>query len=336
MTLIINEFTKPGIKKPIWLMRQAGRYLPEYKEVRKNFKNFLEFCYNVEAVKTVTKQPLERFNFDAAIIFSDILVIPDALGQKVSFQEKIGPILGKISKNITSKELDYRKLNQVYTSINELSKELGKNKALFGFCGAPFTLSCYMFEGKTSKNFENIKQLIYTKDKFYIDVINKLTFECATHLINQIKNGCNIVQIFDSWAGILHGEFYEEYIIEPTKKIVKIVKESFPNVPIIGFPRNSGNNYINYAKNTGVDGISIDQNICIKWANENLPSNILLQGNLDPSLLSCENEYLEKEILNILNTVKNRKFIFNLGHGILPSALPSNVSKLVNTVKNYE
>ncbi|AZL15605.1 uroporphyrinogen decarboxylase [Rickettsiales endosymbiont of Stachyamoeba lipophora] len=318
---------------PIWLMRQAGRYLPEYRAVRENFKNFMDFCYNPESAALVTLQPIKRFNFDAAIIFSDILVIPDSLGQEVNFIEAKGPILQEFSSAFIENPTNLNKLKFVYEAIELTRSKLDKTKSLIGFSGAPFTLACYMTKAH-SKDFESTKQFLYGNFDLFKSLIDRLTVEVKSHLSNQIEAGCDIIKVFDSWSGLLHGEFYEEFVIKPNKEIIKFIKETYPKVYTICFPRNSSLNYSKFAHNVKPHCLAIDQNIDRTWINENINQEIAIQGNLDPLLLTTTSPFLETEINDILTSFKKRKFIFNLGHGITPQARIDQVEKMIKLVKS--
>jgi len=339
MNLILKTIN--GIKNtqvPIWLMRQAGRYLPEYRKIRENFPSFIDFCLTPEAASEVTIQPLKRFNLDAAIIFSDILILPHALGLKVDFQEGKGPILDKIERTKDLK-LNKKALQKVYKAIDITRAILEKDfpeKALIGFAGAPWTVACYMIEGKGSKDFLDARKFCYTNKKDFEDIIELLIEKTSEHLIGQINAGVKIVKIFDSWAGILPPELFEKFVIEPTKKIVDNIRSEYKDIPIIGFAKGSGSMNLDYAKKTGISCVAVDHNTKISWMKENLDEKIILQGNLDNVLLFSDKNDIEMEAKKILDTLSDRPFIFNLGHGVLPGTPIENVEHLVNVVKNYE
>ena len=323
--------------KAIWLMRQAGRYLPEYKKVRNSTSGFLDLCYNSDLACEVTLQPLRRFNLDAAIIFSDILVIPDAMGMKVKFVENAGPIIDQIQ---TIKELEDalknksdQKLLSVYQAIEKTREKLDKNIPLIGFSGGAWTVAAYIVEGKISKDLNFIKSCYYNSAEFFEILIDHLVENIAQHLINQVKAGANILQIFDSWAGVLTGIDYEKLIIEPTKKIIKKVREKYPEVPIICFPRSSGFQYQKFAENIDCQVIGIDQYISMKQAKQQI-NNKILQGNLDPLiLLSNSKDLIKQRIDQIYADMEETSFIFNLGHGVVPQTPIENVEFLVNYIK---
>lgn len=338
MTVLQDTFQRKNNNVPIWFMRQAGRYLPEYMEIRKDSSDFLELCYDSEKAKKVTLQPIDRFDFDAAIIFSDILVLPHALGWKVAFKKGEGPILQKFE---TDKDLLYinndfdKKINCIYDTVNKVRLSLDKNKSLIGFAGSPWTVASYMLEGKGKQDFSVSKNFLYNNKKLALQLIDIITEKTIEYLLGQINAGVDIIQLFDSWAGVLSGEEYEDFVIKPTKKIVSLVKRKYPSLPIIGFPRGSGYLYQEYIDQTDIDAIGVDQfvpiNIMKKWQE-----NIIVQGNFDPVLLLGKKEIIEKKANDILTCLDSKNFIFNLGHGILPNTPIENVQFLVNYVRNYQ
>lgn len=323
-------------KTPIWFMRQAGRYMKEYLQVRSNLSNFLDLCYNPEKACEVTMQPIDRFDFDMSIIFSDILVIPDALGQKVEFIKNKGPVLDSniIKGSLNALNFDQERLRSVYEAMSRVRSKLPSEKSLIGFCGAPWTLSTYMIEGGSSKDFSKVKSFMYSDESKFSHLIDILVDSTSKHLINQIEAGADTVKIFDSWASMLNEEQFYKYSILPTKKIVDNIRQKYPDTPIIGFPKGAGLNYKNYAKETGIDILAFDQHISPKWIKEN--TSIALQGNLDPVLLASNADKAIEYSRNLLNLMQDRAFIFNLGHGILPFTPVENVEKVVNFVKEYQ
>jgi len=338
MTVLQDTFKRKNNNIPIWFMRQAGRYLPEYMEIRKDSSDFLELCYDSEKAKKVTLQPIDRFDFDAAIIFSDILVLPHALGWKVAFKKGEGPILQKFE---TDKDLLYinndfdKKINCIYDTVNKVRLSLDKNKSLIGFAGSPWTVASYMLEGKGKQDFSVSKNFLYNNKKLALQLIDIITEKTIEYLLGQINAGVDIIQLFDSWAGVLSGEEYEDFVIKPTKKIVSLVKRKYPSLPIIGFPRGSGYLYQEYIDQTDIDAIGVDQfvplNTMKKWQE-----NIIVQGNFDPVLLLGKKEIIEKKANDILTCLDSKNFIFKLGHGILPNTPVENVQFLVNYVRNYQ
>jgi uroporphyrinogen decarboxylase len=326
---IINKKTN---NSPIWLMRQAGRYLPEFREIRKLNLDFVDLCLNESLSSEITLQPLRRFDLDAAIIFSDILMVPYGLNQEVKFEKNFGPRLGSLNLKEISKidEIDFiEKLYPVYKSIKKVSEDkLIKNKNLIGFVGAPWTLLVYMIN-KHSPKKELIKD--FFKDEFLINrILIILEKFLKLHINQQVKNGATVIQIFDSWAGLLKEKHLPNYIYVPTLNLVDYVKSL--NIPVICFPRGI-KDYKNYCDIVKPDAINIDYDvdpvsICKKI-------KIPVQGGLDPKILLTDKENLKKETLKYLNTFKDHPYIFNLGHGVLPKTNPDMVDYLVKTVKDY-
>lgn len=338
MTIILNPFKRPDEKTPIWLMRQAGRYLPEYMKVRKEVKNFLEFCYDVDKAAEVTLQPIKRFGFDAAIVFSDILVLPHALGWSVEFKENIGPVLQRFESkedfNFLKSNMD-EKLGKVYEIIKKIKKELPEKTSLIGFAGSPWTVMSYMLEGKGKQDFRVSKKFIYENRILAKELLEFITEKTIYHLVNQIKAGADVVKIFDSWAGVLAEEEFNDFVIEPTKKIISAIKKIFPKTPIITFPKNAGILYEKFIEEVPTDILAIDMLIPLKkmrqWSDK-----VIVQGNLDPVILLTNKEVIKEKVYNILSMLENKNFIFNLGHGILPETPPENVEFLVECIRNYE
>lgn len=322
---------------PFWFMRQAGRYLPEYKKVRANFPNFLEFCYTPDAAAEVTLQPIDRFDMSAAIIFSDILVIPDALGANVWFEEKKGP---QLTPTLTQTALDALslsfmpdKLSKVYQAISLTRHQLSKDKALIGFCGSPWTLACYMVEGKGSRDFANVRSLAFKDKVFFISLINLLTEAVILHAKEQINSGVNAIQLFDSWSGVLSETEFEQWVIQPTLIIVSALKKQFPLIPIIGFPRMCGAKIIDFVEKTGVDAVNFDGSISLEFAKNNLQDKVILQGNLDSILLAKDKEAVIMQAKKIIQTLGKKPFIFNLAHGIVPHTPIEHVQALCDVIK---
>ena len=326
---IINKKTK---NTPIWLMRQAGRYLPEFRDIRKLNPNFINLCLDDNLSSEITLQPLKRFELDAAIIFSDILMLPYALNQKVEFKKDFGPQLGPLDLDKISKvdEIDFiEKLYPVYKSIKKVSRNnLIKNKDLIGFVGAPWTLLVYMIN-KNSPKKELIKD--FFKNKFLINrLLIILEKFLKLHIDYQIKNGANIIQIFDSWAGLLDEKDLPNYVYIPTLNLVNYVKSL--NIPVICFPREI-KNYKNYCEIVKPDVVNIDYNINPISISKEI--EIPIQGGLNPKILLTNTETLKKETLKYLNIFKDHPYIFNLGHGVLPETDPNMVDYLVKMVKDY-
>jgi uroporphyrinogen decarboxylase len=327
------------VSPPFWFMRQAGRYLPEYRKVRAANKNFLELCYNPDLAVEVTLQPLQRLKTDAAIMFSDILVIPDALGQKVEFKEGEGPVLEPIRNVQEIKKLNisgiHDHLSPVYEIINRLSKEIPKTTCLIGFAGGPWTLAIYMVEGKGGTECGTARVWAYKDPHGFQILIDLLIKAVSIYLIKQVDAGAEVLQLFDSWAGVLSEDQYRRWIIEPNKKIVENVRAIHPEVQIIGFPRNAGSKYKNFVHETRMDGISIDHSVSLEWAREELQPFTCVQGNLDNHTLLAGGDALENSVYKILETLSEGPFVFNLGHGILPQTPPENVERVAELVRNW-
>ena len=327
--VIVNKDTSFN---PIWIMRQAGRYLPEFREIRKKNPNFIDLCLNDNLSSEITLQPLKRFDFDAAIIFSDILMLPYALGQKVEFKKNFGPKLGKLNLNEIAKidEIDFvEKIHRVYKAIKKVSSNPDlKDKNTIGFIGAPWTLLVYMINQQSPK--KNLKKDFF-KDNFLINrillIIEKFL---KVHIKNQVDNGANIIQIFDSWAGLLEEKDLPNYVYTPTLSLVNFVKSL--NVPVICFPREI-KNYKEFCDIVKPDAVSIDYNVDPKKILKDI--KIPVQGGLDPKILLTDYENLKKEALKYLEIFKDHPYIFNLGHGILPETKPAMVENIIKIVKNY-
>ena len=320
--------------KSVWFMRQAGRYLPEFREIRYHNQNFINLCLNSELSSEITLQPIKRFNLDSAIIFSDILMVPYALNQKVEFVKNQGPLLEEFNfkKFINNDKISFtQKLLPVYKAIEKTRETLDKKKTLIGFIGAPWTLLIYMLGVKVSKKEVDYKKI--KKKEFEVNLIlDKLHDYLCTHIENQVNAGADVIQIFDSWAGLILPDDLPNYCYIPNLKIVDFCKEK--KIPVICFPRGINKNYKEFNNIVKPNGISLDYDIDPYWAKQNL-SNVVLQGGLDPKILLSN----EKEILNTakkyLDTFKDLPYIFNLGHGLLPETDPDKVSKLVNFYREY-
>ena len=324
-------------RPPIWLMRQAGRYLPEYRELRAKASSFLDLCYNPALAAEATLQPIRRFGFDAAILFSDILVVPWGLNQKVGFQEGEGPKLDPIQASAGLAALSFdgmvERLAPVYETVARLKQDLPPETTLIGFAGAPWTVATYMIEGGSSRTFEASRRFA-TEDKAGFETLMELLIEATVaHLDAQVRAGAEVVQLFDSWASALEGEAFERWVVAPAKRIVAALKEKHPKLPIIGFPRAAGAHYLGYAKATGVDAVSIDQDMPLAFARDVLQPSVAVQGNLDPLVLVAGGQALETRVRAIADALGRGRFVFNLGHGIVPQTPPEHVAKLVELVR---
>ena len=317
---------------PIWFMRQAGRYLPEFREIRKKNTDFIKLCLNPDLASEITLQPLKRFDLDAAIIFSDILMLPYGLNQKVEFKKDFGPLLGKINIEEMSKikEIDFiKKINPVYKAIKQVSiNKIIKNKNTIGFVGAPWTLLVYMINQQSPK--KNLKKDFFENNYLINKILLILEKFLKIHIKNQIDNGANVIQIFDSWAGLLEKKDLPNFIYTPTLNLVSYVKSL--KVPVICFPREI-KNYKKFCDIVKPDALSIDYNIDPKKILKSI--KIPIQGGLDPKILLTDKETIKKETIKYLDIFKNHPYIFNLGHGVLPETDPNMFEYMVNTVKNY-
>ena len=323
---------------PIWLMRQAGRYLPEYREVRAKAGGFLDLCYTPELAAEVTLQPIRRFGLDAAIIFSDILVVPHALGQQVGFVEGEGPKLEPITAVAQLTRLDAsrkgERFGKVYEALAKTAAGLPKETALIGFCGAPWTVATYMVAGGGSKDQEAARLWAYRDDEGFGELIDLLVETSIEYLSGQVAAGAEVLQIFDTWAGSLPDDQFERWVVEPTKQIVAGVKARHPATPIIGFPKGAGASALFYIAETGVDGIGCDTAMPpFMMAEAFADENVVIQGNLDPLLLVAGGEAMEDRVAEILERMDGQRFIFNLGHGIVPQTPPEHVARLVELVR---
>ncbi len=321
---------------PVWLMRQAGRYLPEYQRVRKRAGNFLNLCYTPELAVEVMLQPVDRFSLDASILFSDILVIPDALGVEVSFIEGDGPRLQPVRtlENVAAlrPERVCDHLRPVFDTVAMAADALPKDVALIGFAGAPWTVACYMVEGQGSRDFSVTKAWAIRDPEGFQQLINVLVDATAAYLIEQVRFGAEAIQLFDTWAGLLSETDFERWCIAPTQVLVEKLKAVWPNIPVIGFPRGAGLMLTRFAEATRLDAVGIDTGVPLSWAARELQTRWVVQGNLDPVSLRVGGDMMVSQIRTILDTLGYGPFVFNLGHGVLLDTPPENVGLLVDTV----
>ena len=321
---------------PLWLMRQAGRYLPEYRELRARAGSFLDLCFNPELASAVTLQPVERFGFDAAILFSDILVVPLALGRKVWFVEGEGPRLDPIDETgiaaLVGTEPE-QTLAPVLETVRLVRRRLGSGKTLIGFCGAPWTVATYMIAGRGTPDQAPARGFALAKPDAFAALVERLVAVSVDYLVAQLTAGADVVQIFDTWAGVLDEEGFERWCVAPTAEIVQRVKEAVPGAKIIGFPRGAGVRLERYVEATGIDGVSIDWSVPVDYARERLQAHVAVQGNLDPMVLMAGGDALERAVRRIRTGLGDGRFIFNLGHGILPGTPVAHVKRLVELVR---
>jgi uroporphyrinogen decarboxylase len=333
LKVLSGERTTPP---PMWLMRQAGRFLPEYRALRADVPSFLDLCYTPDLAVEVTMQPIRRFGFDAAILFSDILVVPHGLGQDVWFAEGEGPKLTPIRDSNAIDKLRpdaiHDTVSPVYDTVRGLTKALPRETTLIGFAGAPWTVATYMVEGGSSKEFFEVKKWAYADPVGFGRLIDVLVEATASYLIEQVNAGAEVVQLFDSWAGVLPAGMFRRWVIEPTIQLVSLFRAVHPETPIIGFPRGAGLNYRSYAAETGVTALGLDTMVSGAWAARlGLP----VQGNLDPAYLLTGGDKMVSAVHEILQGFGDTPFIFNLGHGVNKDTPPEHVGELVAAVRSW-
>ncbi len=325
---------EPAAVPPLWLMRQAGRYLPEYRALRAKAGNFIQFCLTPDVAAEVTLQPVTRFDLDAAILFADILLIPHALGQKVWFVEGEGPRLEPVRDIAALAALAYRPetLAPVMQTIKHVRAGLPERAALIGFAGSPWTVATYMIEGQGGTDHETIRTLAWTNPQHFSRLMDILVEATSQYLIAQADAGAEALQLFESWAGTVPAGLFQTAVLEPTARIVKAVKAKHPAIPIIGFPRGAGSWIAHYAEATGVDGVGIDQ--MTDMAALTLPPRIARQGNLDPILLLQGGEPMARQAKHLVTAMAGKPFIFNLGHGVMQPTPPDHVAALVAAIRS--
>lgn len=321
---------------PLWMMRQAGRYLPEYRESRKQAGSFLDLCYNPDLAVEVTLQPIRRFAFDASILFSDILVVPHALGRKLWFEEGQGPRMEPMQAADIAR-LDpsgfHAHLAPVYETVRRLRAELPAETTLIGFCGAPWTLATYMIAGRGTPDQAPARLFGYREGEAFARLLDTLAEHCAGYLIRQIEAGADVVQIFDSWSGVLDEPSFEAFCVAPVAKIVRLVKAAHPQTPVIGFPKGAGARYDAYRGKTGVDALGLDWTVPLSQARR-LQEDCAVQGNLDPLRLVAGGRALQEGVTAILDGLGQGPLVFNLGHGITPDAPLAHVEAMIGLVRN--
>ena len=324
---------------PVWMMRQAGRYLPEYRATRAQAGDFLSLCYNSELAAEVTLQPIRRYGFDAAILFADILLLPQALGADLWFETGEGPRMSTVTsaeglKTLKCKDDIHDTLAPVYETVRILSRELPKETTLIGFCGAPWTVATYMIAGRGSKDQAAAHALKDTDRETFAAIIDLLTDASIEYLSKQVEAGAEVVKIFDSWAGSLKGQDFTDFAVEPTRRMIAELKRRHPGLPIIAFPREAGEGYIGFAKATGADCVALDNSVTPEWAAANVQIDGCVQGNMDPRHMVTGGDELIEATRRVVQAFRNGPHIFNLGHGITPEANPDNVSLMVETIRN--
>jgi len=323
---------------PVWLMRQAGRYLPEYRATRAQAGDFLSLCYNSDLAAEVTLQPIRRYGFDAAILFADILLVPDALGADLWFVTGEGPRLSTIDgpgdmDRLKPAQDIHDHLAPVYETVRILARELPPETTLIGFAGAPWTVATYMIAGKGTPDQAPAHKLKAEDPATFNALMDRITEATIEYLLSQVDAGAEVIKLFDSWAGSLKGEDFDTYAMAPAKRIISALKEKHPDLPVIAFPREAGEKYVGFAETVGADCIAIDTSVDPAWAAERLQPSTCVQGNLDPRLMVEGGAALVSEARRIRNTLARGPHIFNLGHGITPDADPENVSLLLETIR---
>ena len=334
----LNGCVQPTV--PVWYMRQAGRYLPEYRRTRSTAGTFLDLCYNPELATKVSLQPIERYNLDGVILFSDILVVPHALGYDVDYIEGKGPILEKLEIGGSLPEYNktrfLSRLSPVFKTLEELAIKAPNSATLIGFAGAPWTIATYMIEGGSSRDFSRAKGWTYADPDSFQSLIDYLVISTADYLIEQVSAGAEVLQLFDSWAGVLNENHLERWSIKPLENIVALVKKSCPDIPIIIFPKGVGIQYTSYLGIDGLSCLSLDSSVPLNWARDNLQKHVVVQGNLDPQLLASGGNSMIYEAERILDIFSGQPFIFNLGHGIVPQTPPHHVSELTQFIRSWK
>lgn len=326
------------VAPPMWLMRQAGRYLPEYRALRAQKGGFLELVYDSAAAAEVTLQPLRRFGFDGAILFSDILIVPYAMGQDLWFEAGEGPRLAPVlaETDLSTLKADFSRYEAVYETVRLVKAALDPSVTFLGFAGSPWTIATYMVAGQGSKDHGAARRLAYQDPVRFGAIIDAIIDATVVYLSGQIEAGVEAIQLFDSWAGSLAPLEFERWVIQPNRRIVGKLKALYPNIPVIGFPKGAGAKLADYATGTGVDAVGVDETIDPHWADRVLPKGMPVQGNLDPLALIAGSRAVEEAVDNILTAFADRPHIFNLGHGILPDTPIDHVEALIDHVRKRE
>ena len=325
-------------RPPIWFMRQAGRYLTEYRNTRKRAGSFLELCYNSDLATEVTLQPIDIFGFDAAILFADILLILDALGVNVQFIEGQGPVLETIKnkrdiQKISNVQRIHEKLYPVYETVKKLKKQLPNETPLIGFAGAPWTLATYLINGRGEQGSLTAKRFLIENNEEFEEIVKLLTTATIEYLLMQIKSGADVIKIFDSWAGALNADMVLRYSLNPIKKIVSEIKQQYPNIPFIVFPRSVNTTYSYFSDEECFDVLAVDQFLDRKWIAKKIQPKKVIQGNLDPIFLTQKEDILLNELKKVTEDFNAFPYVFNLGHGITPDAKVENVKLVVDYIK---
>ncbi len=337
---ILNVFNNQRIhSNPVWFLRQAGRHIPEYFSIRSKAENFIKFCLDEDLVVESTKLPLKYYDLDAAIVFSDILMIPWAMNRDVNFIQGIGPVMKPMIPDDTKilENVDILKhLNPLSNALKTLRSSIPEHICLIGFAGAPWTLASYMIEGQSSKDFLKTRKAAWSSEKWFKKLIEALTNYVVDILELQAKAGADVLMIFDSWSHMIPSHFFQDFGINPTKNIVNSLRKRKISNPIIGFPFKAGDSLVAYSYESNVDCLSLDWTVNLDWAVKNLNPDLVLQGNLDPASLINSSNNLLKSVNYILRTMENKRFIFNVGHGLTPECSIDNIKAVINLVKKYK
>ena len=336
--LLVRALRGETLKRPpFWFMRQAGRCLPEFREIRARAGSFLDLCYNPKLAAEVTLQPIRRFGMDASIVFADILLVPDGLGQKLDYVDGKGPVLEPIRSLSDLSRLSLEKLhsraNPVYETVSRVAGSLPEDITLIGFAGAPWTVACYMVEGGASRDHAVIKHWAYKDPDSFEKLMELLVVATTEYLRKQIEAGAEVIQLFDTWAGVTNEAGFLRWCIEPVKKIVTALRMHFPDIPIIGFPKGAGAGYLQFVQAAGVNGIGLDWSVPLEWARDEIQSQTTVQGNLDPRLVVVGGKAMDTETNRVLEILGQGPLIFNLGHGILPETPVEHVSRLAELLR---
>ncbi len=337
---MINKLckTKDYSIKPKWFLRQSGRHIPEYFSIRNRHDTFIDFCLNEESVVEATLLPLKYYNIDAVILFSDILLIPHSLGQKVTFKKNVGPVLQNIEINdiFFKRDIIFNDLAAIKNAIIKIKNFISPATDLIGFCGAPWTLSCYMIEGGPSKDYLKTRTFLWDNEKTFTKLINKLINECVKLLEYQYLAGATVLMIFDTWSNMIPDKYWKRFGIASINSIVNQLRAKNIKCPIIGLPFKSGEMLIEYSYESSVDIVSIDWKTNLEWALKNINTEVVTQGNLDPAILSSSNlSSIKSEVYRILDLTQKKCHIFNVGHGLIPEVNINNVQYTINLIDNY-
>jgi uroporphyrinogen decarboxylase len=333
LAVLCGERAEPP---PVWMMRQAGRYLPEYRELRQHKGGFLDLVYDSDAAAEITLQPLKRFpRLDAAILFSDILIVPFAIGQNLTFVAGEGP---RLTPPLMTAALDDltaypARLDPIYETVRKVRAQLDPATTLIGFAGSPWTVATYMVAGQGSREQAEARRLAYTDPGRFAAIIERIEAVTLRYLCGQVDAGAEVVQLFDSWAGSLSPSQFEQWVIAPTARLVAGLKQRYPKLPVIGFPKGAGGKLAGYVRETGVDAVGLDETVDPQWAARTLPPSVVVQGNLDPLALIAGGAILDEAVTRILDAFAGRAHIFNLGHGILQDTPIAHVEQLLGRLK---